>query len=112
MKPIAPINFVSQEQIRAYEEIDGLKVIEELLLFKGVEIATNGKCVSGKALDDMALVAYGLKVNSTNRLYVGMHLDKFYRRAGLVLSGGKIRVPADIYDRVKEINDKYKKQSL
>ena len=101
-------NFVSPDQLRTYEQIDGLKVIEELLLHKGVDIAGPNKTLSAKLLDDMALVVYGLKVNATNKLYVGTHLDKFYRRAGLVCNSGKIRVPIDIYNHVKEINDKYK----
>lgn len=101
-------NFVTPEQIKAYEQIDGLKVIEDLLLFKGVEIAGATKIISAKLLDEMALVSYGLKVNATNKLYVGMNLDKFYRRAGLVCDSGKIKVPIDIYNRVKELNDSFK----
>lgn len=102
-------NFVTPEQIKAYEQIDGLKVIEDLLLFKGIEVAGINKVVSAKLLDDMALVSYGLKVNATNKLYVGMNLDKYYRRAGLVCDSGKVKVPVDIYNRVKELNDSYKK---
>jgi hypothetical protein len=101
-------NFVTPEQLKAYEEIDGLKVIEELLLYKGIEVAGANKTVSAKLLDEMALVTYGLKVNSTNKLYVGMNLDKFYKRAGLTCDSGKIKVPTDIYNRVKELNDKFK----
>jgi hypothetical protein len=108
MKKIDRKNFVAEEDIEAYEQIDGLKVIEELLLFKGVEIATATKTVSQKYLDDMALVTYGLKVNATNKLYVGMILDKYYHRAGLVTARGSIKVPDDIYNRVKELNDSYK----
>ena len=47
-------NFVTADQLKAYEEIDGLKVIEDLLLFKGVEVAGANKTVSSKLLDDMA----------------------------------------------------------
>lgn len=104
-------NFVSGDYIKTYEDIDGLLVIEELLLFKGEKICENGMCVSLKMLDDMALISYNLKVNATNRLYVGIFLDKFYHRNGLVLSGGKIRVPKGIYEKVKAINSQYKIQN-
>jgi hypothetical protein len=109
MKVIDKNNFVSEDQLKAYSQIDGLKVIEDLLLYKGVEIAGPNKIINAKLLDDMALVTYGLKVNATNKLYVGMQLDKFYKRAGLVCDSGRIKVPADIYNRCKEINDTYKK---
>ncbi len=108
MKPINKKDFVETDLIKCYEEIDGLFVIEELLLYKGVDIAGANKTVLLKHLDDMALVSYNLKVNATNRLYVGLQLDKFYHRAGLVCDSGKIKVPKDIYDRVKELNDSYK----
>jgi hypothetical protein len=98
-------NFVTPDQLKAYEEIDGLKVIEELLLYKGVEVAGANKTVSAKLLDEMALVTYSLKVTATNKLYVGLNLDKFYKRAGLTCDSGKIKVPAEIYDRVKALND-------
>lgn len=103
-------NFITPDQIKTYEQIDGLKVIEDLLLFKGVEIAGANKTVSAKLLDDMALVSYGLKVNATNKLYIGLNLDKFFRRAGLVCDSGKIKVPIDIYNRVKELNEGYKQK--
>lgn len=111
MKPINKKDFVEDEYLKTYEQIDGLKVIEDLLLFKGVEIAGANKIVHLKYLDDMALVSYNLKVNATNRLYVGLHLDKFYRRAGLTCDSGRIKVPIDIYNRVKELNDSYKTKS-
>ena len=107
-KTIANSNFVPATEIKKYQDINGLEVIEELLLFKGVEIAGASKIVNKKYLDDMALVHYNLKVNATNRLYVGVHLDRFYLRHGLVCDSGKIRVPVDIYNRVKQLNDSYK----
>lgn len=107
-KKINNNDFVKENIIEAYQEIDGFNVIEELLLFKGVDIAGATKSVDKKHLDDIALVVYNLESNSTNRLYVGMILDKFYLRNNLVCSSGKIRVPANIYDRVKKLNDSYK----
>lgn len=108
MKVINKKEFVGKEVIKCYEEIDGLLVIEELLLYKGVDIAGAAKVVHQKHLDDMALVTYELKVSATNRLYVGMYLDKFYHRAGLVCDSGRIKVPIDIYNKVKKLNDSYK----
>lgn len=103
-------NKVAAQDLKTYAEIDGLEVIEELLLFKGESICGGREVrrVSSKLLDDMALVTYGLKSNATNKLYVGMALDKYYQRAGLVHKSGTIIVPVEIFDRVKEINDQYR----
>ncbi len=111
MKYIQDKDKVEIEYIKTYEQIDGLQVIEDLLLFKGVGIVDAKKTVSQKMLDDMALITYNLKVNQTNRLYVGMYLDKFYHRAGLICDSRRIKVPADIYDKVKEVNDRYKQHN-
>ena len=103
--------FVKQELIKTYQEIDGVQVIEDLLLFKGVEICSErglGHVVSLKQLERMALVTYGLRHSKTTTLYVGMHLDKFYRRADLIHKIGEIIVPKEVYDRVKKLNDSYK----
>ena len=108
MKTIDHKEFVDTRTLKTYDEIDGLKVIEELLLTKGEAIAGATRCVLLKHLEEMALVVYNLKSSATNKLYVGMRLDKFYLRNGMVTSSGKIKVPADIYDRVKEINDSYR----
>lgn len=113
---ISENNFVPKQDIKTFGDIDGLKVIEELLLFKGVDICTTAKSihdkvntVPAKMLDDMALITYGLKVNVTNKLYVGFHLDKFYKRNGLVWhTGAQIIVPNDIYQRVNELNESFK----
>ncbi len=107
-KKINNKDFVEKDLIKTYQEIDGLAVIEELLLFKGCKIAGATKIVHKKYLDDMALVLYNLKVNSTNRLYVGMQLDKFYLRNDLVCDSGRVKVPVEIYNRVKKLNDSYK----
>jgi len=108
MKSIKTNDFVEADILKTYEEINGLDVIEELLLFKGIEIAGAVRVVHKKYLDDMAIVLYNLKVNATNRLYVGTQLDKFYHRAGLVCDSGRVKVPKDIYDKVKALNDSYK----
>lgn len=108
MKPINDADRVDQQLIKTYSEINGLDVIEELLLFKGIEIAGANRVVHKKYLDDTALALYNLKVNATNRLYVGLHLDRFYLRSGLICDSGRIRVPNEIYNRVKKLNDSYK----
>ena len=103
------IDFVGQDLIKNYQQIDGFVVIKELLLHKGVGIVNTSKTVSLKDLEYMALVVYGLKSNKTNCLYVGLHLDKFYLRNDLIaLQNGRIKVPLDIFDEVKRINDKYR----
>lgn len=107
-KKVNTKDFVEKDLIKTYEEIDGLTVIEELLLFKGCEIAGATKIVHKKYLDDMALIVYNLKVNPTNRLYVGMQLDKFYLRNDLVCDSGRVKVPVEIYNSVKTLNDSYK----
>ena len=107
-KKIDNNDFVERKNIKTYQDIDGFDVIEELLLFKGIEIAGTTKSVNKKFLDDIALVIYDLKDNATNRLHIGMLLDRFYMRNDLVCSSGKIRVPSKIYDRVKTLNDSYK----
>lgn len=109
-KKINSKDFIEAELIKTYQDIDGLVVIEELLLFKGCDIAGASRIVHKRFLDDMALVHYNLKVNATNRLYVGMQLDKFYLKNGLVCDSGRIKVPIEIYKRVKELNDSYKTQ--
>ena len=100
-------NMVDPELIKAYSEIDGLKVIEDLLLFKGCDIVPRNGLIIQKYLDDMALITYSLKVNPTNRLYVGWHLDKFYKRNGMV-EDGKIKCPVDIYKKVEELHKRFK----
>lgn len=104
-------NRLSISEIESYNEIDGFKVIEELLLHKGVEVAGATKSIKNdKLLLDMALVVYGLKSNSNNKLYVGLQLDKFFLKNDLRTWSGSVKVPTEIYERVKNINDKYKKQ--
>ncbi len=116
---IKDTNRVESETLRTYEEMDGLKVIEELLLFKGEEICMRHKgqrMVSMDALEKMAHITYGLKVNASNKLYVGMHLFRYYKRADLLpddRAGGMrsyIIVPDDVFDRAKELNDQFRKK--
>jgi hypothetical protein len=116
---IKDANRVEPETLRTYEEMDGLKVIEELLLFKGEEICMRHKgqlMVSMDDLEKMAHITYGLKVNASNKLYVAMHLFRYYKRADLIPDDSTVRlrkyiiVPNDIFDRVKELNDQFRKK--
>lgn len=109
MKTVESKERVNTETLQLYDNIDGLKVIEEALLFHGCEIVHN-KHVNIKYLERVALVTYGLKSSGTNKLYVGLYLDRFFKRNGLSNGHGakNIRVPDDVYDRVKALNDSYK----
>lgn len=109
MKLIEDKNKVSSELIKIYEEIDGLLVIEELLLHKGENFAKDLR-LQRKHIDQMALIVYGLKSNETNKLYVGYSLDRFFRNKDLVTPNGMIKVPVDIYDKVEKINNQYRKK--
>lgn len=106
-RKIKSTDFVDKEQIKVYQEIDGLRVIEELLLFRGLGVIRDDKSITRGHLDDMALILYGLKENTTNKLYIGLHLDRFYLRHGLKSERNGIKVPIDIYNKVKGLNEKY-----
>lgn len=101
---------VSKETIQVYQQINIFDVIRETLLCKGVEICTSERLVAKKYLEDSALYLYELKANSTNKLHVGMTIDRLCQRNNLCTdrSDKWVRVPNDIYNEVKEINDSYK----
>lgn len=96
--------FVQPETIRTYSEIDGLHVIEETLLFKGTDGFRDSMTLPIRLVEHMAHIAYGLTVNPTNKLYVGMYLDKFYKRHGLLSKNGSIKIPKEIFDKVDAIH--------
>jgi hypothetical protein len=112
MKTVEKRNVVDQETLAVYDQIDGLKVIEEFLLFKGTDNLEDKKPrqIHMSGLEHAAHIAYGLKVNATNKLYVGWHLDKFYKRAGLINSKEPrlITVPDDIFEKVHTLHAQYK----
>ena len=108
MKTIENKEIADKELLNVYDNIDGLLVIEELLLHKGEDYVISEMRVQKKLLEDMALIVYGLKSSQTNRLYVGFALDRYYKRADLVAPNGTIKVPIKIYEKVKTINDKYR----
>jgi hypothetical protein len=106
MKAIDEKNKVNKETIRLYDEIDGLKVIEEFLLFKGTEGYEDLEC-DVKDLEKMAHMVYGLKVNATNKLYVGWHLHKFLKRNDM-LDGSWVRIPKVIFDKAQKMHNEFK----
>lgn len=115
MKSIENKNKVDIKTIEKYNEINGHDVIRETLLFKGCEICSEKGSVrylQKKYLEETALYLYGLKVNSTNKLYVSYALDIYWRRNDLLPmtdKRGYVVVPDDIYNECKKINDSYKK---
>jgi hypothetical protein len=100
------------EQMAYKIEVDGFKVIEEYLLTKGESVVSSDMKILFKPLIDFGLIVYGLKANATNRLSMKFDLERFFlRRCVGELSGTEtkyVRVPDDIYVRVKSINDKYR----
>lgn len=104
-------NKVSKELLECYEDIDIFDVIRETLLCKGEGVVFDGK-IHKKLLEDFALYLYGLKAGTTNKLYVGMTLDKQIIRNDLAdqKSDKYVKVPKEIYDEVKSINDKFRRR--
>lgn len=97
-----------------WPEIDGIKIIEEYLLTKGEQIVVNDQILF-KPIIDFGLIVYGLKVNATNRTAMQFDLERFFmRRCMGELSGTEtkfINVGKDTFEKVKKINDQYRKQS-
>ncbi len=100
-RPIATTDRISNDDARFYSEIDGLRVIEELLYFKGLEVVDKNGTIPFKLLEDVAHIHYRLKKGATNKLYVGYFLDRYYRRRGLKTSATLVSVPREIIDKVK-----------
>lgn len=103
---------VSKETIQVYQQINIFDVVRETLLCKGVEICTSDRLIAKKYLEDSALYLYELKANSTNKLHVGLTIDRLCQQNGLCSEKGDkwVKVPENIYDAVKEINDRYKQR--
>ena len=104
-------NRVEKELLKTYESIDIFAVIKETLLCKGEKVVSKDFFIPKKLLEDSALYLYELKANSTNKLYIGMTIDKLCLRNDLCheKSDKLVKVPKEIYDEVKSINDKYRK---
>lgn len=102
---------VCQSDIVNYEDISIMDIIEETLLDRGCQIVSSDMTVSKKELEDTALYLYSLKSNSTNKLYVGIVIDKQCVINDLASdkTSKRVKVPVEIYNKVKQINDSYKK---
>lgn len=109
MKLIEDKDRVSKSTIELYDNINGFNVMEELFLYKGEDRVCRDMKVNFKDLLDAAFILYELKVTPTNKLYVSFYLNKFYKREGMITDNGSIKVPVRIYDKVKAINDQYRK---
>lgn len=98
------------------KEVDGYKVIEEFLLTKGECVVSKSMTIPFKPLVDFGIIVYGLKANATNRLAMKFDLERFFMRNNASeLSGTEtrsIKVPREIYDRVKSINDQYRNNQI
>ncbi len=108
MKPTQEKNFVDKRTIKLFDEINGLKVIEEYLLYKGTDHVRNSRLVHISHLEKMAHIEYELKVNATNKLYVGWYLDRYFRHNDLFGKDGYVKIPTDIFERVDALHKQFK----
>lgn len=96
-------------------QVDGYRVIEEYLLTKGEGVVSGDMKILFRPLIDFGIIVYNLKINATNRMAMKFDLEKFFmRKCSAEISGADIRyvkVPKDIYDRVKKVNDGYRQNS-
>ena len=100
-------DFVDKETLKTYEEIDALKIIEQYLLFKGTDYVAKSMEVHISHLEEMAHIHYGLKVNATNKMYIGFFLEKYFLH-NFMIQGKYVKIPKDIFDRVSLIHKHYK----
>ena len=109
MRRIDDKNRVESSTLKTYENINLYDVIRETLLCKGVGVVASGYILK-KLLEDSALYLYDLKANATNRLFVGLTIDRLCQVNGLAheKSDKLVKVPMDIYNEVSEINNRYK----
>lgn len=114
MRRIDDKNRVDASILEAYENINLLDVIRETLLCKGVGVVNSDRYIYKKLLEDSALYLYDLKANATNRLFVGLTIDRLCQVHGLSheKSDKLVMVPVDIYNEINEINNRYKRRYL
>lgn len=84
--------------------IDGLKVMEELLRYKGTGIIEN-KTVRLELLAEKALEIYNLAASPGNRLYVYKELVHFFKQEYL-FSGNVVIVPESILKQLPYTSSK------
>jgi hypothetical protein len=96
--------------------VDGYHVIEEFLLTKGEYIVSKEMTIPFSPLVDFALIIYSKKANATNKLAMKFDLERFFmRKCTGEISGvetKRVKVPLEIYDRVKKVNDQYRNGTI
>lgn len=95
------------------DNVDGLHVIEQFLLTKGEQMVNKDMKVPFKPLIDFGLVCYNKKVSTTTRAAMKFDLERFFMRRclGELTQSWEtkyVKVPQDLYDKVKAINDQYR----
>ncbi len=104
MQPVNTKEFHQEQQQtnnKTAHRIDGLKVLKELLVYKGRGIINNNT-IPLQMLEDKALQLYELKQNASNRLYVYIQLVKFYKERNM-LDGKLIRLTDAVYERINKL---------
>ncbi len=98
------------------QTVDGYRVIEEFLLTKGEQIVSKEMKIPFKPLIDFGIIVYQMKANATNKLAMKFDLEKFFmRKCSGEISGTEtkyVKVPQEIYDKVKGINDQYRTKEV
>lgn len=110
MKEIAAKNRVDKETLQKYDDINIFDAIRETLLCKGESVCSKDMFIPKSLVEDSVLYLYDLKSNPTNRLYVGMTIDRQCIQNDLCCEKNSkfVKVPKEIYDEVKAINDSYR----
>lgn len=96
-------------------KIDGFHVIEQFLLTKGEQIVNQEMKIPFHPLIEFGIICYGQKANATNKLAMKFDLERYFMRNGSgIISGVEtkfVKVPKEIFDRVKSLNDKYRNEN-
>lgn len=80
--------------------IDGVKVIKELIAYKG-EGVINNKTIPLQMVEEMAFTYYEIKTTPVNKLYVYVQLVKYFKKRGMFY-GEWIKIPDIIYRRIRK----------
>lgn len=102
-----------ESMLKYYEDMSVVDIIEETLLARGCGIVSSDMTVSKAELEKTALYLYGLKASATNKLYVGLVIDRCCLQNDLASdkSDKRVRVPEVIYNKCKKINDSFKSKA-
>lgn len=113
MKKVETKNRVDKETLQKYDDINIFDAIRETLLCKGEFVCSKDMFIPKSLIEDSVLYLYDLKSNPTNRLYVGMIIDRQCLQNDLCREKNSkfVKVPKGIYDEVKAINDSYRNKN-